>query len=136
MSEISSENSEMPDVAFAQGVMRGYVAERPGDNLKHQLASAANALGWSLSRAKAVLYGEARTIRAAEMDQLCRAAKIERRVMELTDDREELAARLDRMEAMLAALLASVEGRKTPQAGALVRRTRAPVGAGTPNRDA
>lgn len=109
MSENPSEFSEMPDVAFAQGVMRGFVADRPGENLKHRLASAAAALGWSYARAKAVLYGEARVIKAKEMDQLRRAAA-QKRVEELSHEREELSARLDRMEAMLAVLLASSQG--------------------------
>lgn len=109
MSEIRSENSEMPDVAFAQGVMRGYVETRPGSNLKQKLGSAAHSLGWAYSRAKAVLYGEARVIRSIEMDQLCRAAKVERQVRNLAHEHEELTARLARMEAMLAALVSAVE---------------------------
>lgn len=135
MSEISSENSEMPDVAFAQGVMRGLVAERPGDNLKHRMSSVANMLGWSPARVKAVFYGEARAIRAKEMDQLRRTAKAERRVEELSHERDELSTRLDRMEAMLAALLASVEGRDPSEESPLVRAASSLVGSGTAIRN-
>lgn len=105
----------MSDVAFAQDVMRDYVATRPGANTKHRLASAARVLRWSYSRAKAVMYGEARIIKANEMDQLCRAAKVQRQVRKIADDHEELTDRLARMEAMLASLMARVDGGTTDQ---------------------
>ncbi|GGD43166.1 hypothetical protein GCM10011335_52310 [Aureimonas glaciei] len=60
----------MSDVASAQDLMRGFVVSRPGSNLKQKLGSAAAALKWTQSRAKAVLYGEARRIDAHEMERL------------------------------------------------------------------
>lgn len=130
MSEKCSENSEMSDAAFAQDVMRGFVESRPGENLKVRLASAATALNWTVSRAKSVLYGGARRIEASEMERLCRAAKVERRVRELADDHHDLAGRLARMEAMLADLMATVEGGEADRTRSLVRAPRSLVGSG------
>lgn len=110
MAEKPSEISEMSDVVFAQEVMRGYVDSRPGTGLKQKIASAAAALHWNYSRVKAVRYGEARTIKAAEMDQLCRAAKVEKRMREIADEHAELTDRLVRMEALLFALVARLDG--------------------------
>lgn len=115
MAEFRSEKSEMSDVAFAQDVMRGFVATRPGENTKHRLTSAARALRWSYSRAKSVLYGEARIIKATEMDQLCKAAKVQREVRKIADDHEQLTERLARMEAMLASLMARMDGGSADQ---------------------
>jgi len=110
MAEKRSEISEMSDVGFAQEVMRGYVDSRPGTGLKQKIASAAAALKWNYSRVKAVRYGEARTIKAAEMDQLCRAAKIERRMREIASEHDELTERLARVEGLLATLVARLDG--------------------------
>jgi hypothetical protein len=110
MSEFRSENSEMSDVASAQGMMRGFVDSRQGDNLKHKLWSAAAALGWPQSRAKAVLYGEARVIKAREMEELRKAAKVNREIGETADEYRELRDRLARMEVMLSTLVSHVAG--------------------------
>lgn len=129
MSEKSSENSDVSDVAFAQDVMRGYVDSRPGTNVKEKLAIAARSLSWSFSRVRSVFYGEARRIEANEMEQLCRAATVKRQVRELADEHEELTARLARMEAMLADLMATVEGRSAHAQGQTARGSSAPLGA-------
>jgi hypothetical protein len=110
MSELGSENSEMSDVAYAQDLMRCFVDSRPGTNLKHKLGSAAAALRWTNSRAKTVLYGEARRIDAREMEALRKAAKIKKQIGETADEYRELRDRLTRMEAMLSALVSHVAG--------------------------
>jgi hypothetical protein len=116
MSEIRSENSEMSDVAYAQDLMRSFVDARPGSSLKQKLGSAAAALRWSHSRAKAVHYGEARRIDAREMEALRKAAKAKKQIGEMADDYRELRDRLARMEAMLSTLVSHVAGEAADRA--------------------
>lgn len=122
----------MSDAAFAQDAMRGYVDSRPGTNLKQKLGSAAASLKWSYSRAKAVLYGEARRIDATEMEELCRAAKVDRYVRKVADEHQELTARLARMEGMLAALMAGLDRTPIDPSQPPARRSGDAVGAGAP----
>jgi hypothetical protein len=110
MSELGSENSEMSDAAYAQDLMRGFVESRPGANLKQKLGSAAAALKWTHSRAKTVLYGEARRIDSREMEALRKAAKIKKQIGEAANEYTELRDRLARMEAMLSTLVSHVAG--------------------------
>jgi hypothetical protein len=98
MSEKVSEFSEMSDGAAAAALMRELA---PAGSAKERIGAAARALRWRWVRAKAVWYGEARRIDAAEMDAL-RAAVRRRELQEDRREFTELRARIARLEAAIA----------------------------------
>jgi hypothetical protein len=77
MSEFSSESSEMSPVSEAAILIRRVAEPRPvGDKVKAAIRRAAQALGFSFSRAKDIWYEDARRIDASEMDALREQAGI------------------------------------------------------------
>lgn len=71
MSENPSGGSEMSDVTIASDLLkRAAMPARPGELVVHQIKRAARKVGLTYARAKSIWYGEARAIRAHEIDAL------------------------------------------------------------------
>lgn len=61
----------MSDVAMASDLLKKAAAPvRPGELIVHQIKRAARKVGLTYGRAKSIWYGEARLIRAHELDAL------------------------------------------------------------------
>lgn len=108
MSEKSSENSEMSDTAIAAERIR-LVTPRDHRPVSDWINATARRLGWGVNRTKSVWYGEARRIEAREMREIENA--IGRSELEQARRaRAELAARVEKLEAIVAAHLAGAPG--------------------------
>lgn len=90
MSENQSERSEMSASVEACQILRGLSEPATaGESIKGAIWRASRLAGISAVRAKAIWYGEARAIRAEEMDSLRQAAK--KRGQRVRDAKAELA---------------------------------------------
>ena len=79
MSEIRSERLEMSEGAEASHLLKAVAGPAPaGAHIATLIRAAARRAGFSYSRAKALWYGEARLVRACEMDRLRALASPER----------------------------------------------------------
>ena len=107
MAEFSSEKSEMSAGVEAMNLMRAIAEPAPaGAHIETLIRSVARKVGLTFSRGKAIWYGEARIIRAEEMDSLRAVARKTRsNEVELTSAYQsfvhEYEQRLARLEAAL-----------------------------------
>lgn len=91
----------MSACAEAASLLRSVAEPRPvGDTIKEAINRAARRVGLRPSRAEDIWRGEARSIRAEEMDAIRRAAE-NKLVREARHEFSELALRLARVEALL-----------------------------------
>ena len=98
MSEKLSEKSEVSDVSYASELLRQHIAPSSG-SVKTRIFQSARRLKWSPSRTKDVWYGDARLIKAHEMDRLKQLAGVSDARIEY----REITAEIARLDAMLSA---------------------------------
>lgn len=111
----SSENEEMSDASTVSGASSLLHELWPNGKVGERIRDAALALRWSHSRTRDLWYAQAKRIDGAETKRLekireNKAAQRSQEVRRVADDHDELTARLARMEAMLAALIAAQAG--------------------------
>lgn len=128
----SSEPSEMSDLATVDGASAAMRELWAQGSVQERIRDAALSLRWSYTRTRDLWYAQSRQILATETDRLrsMRAERTGLKLKELSDERAEIDARLERMEAMLASLIKAVASGETAAAQSLADRISRSVGAG------
>ncbi|PHP68204.1 hypothetical protein CSC94_06005 [Zhengella mangrovi] len=105
----------MSDAAYAAERIR-QVTPREHRSVQDWIRVTARRLGWGVTRTKSIWYGEARRIDAREMRELEHA--IEKSALrEARRARDDLAERVERLEAIIAAYMAAGRGEDNRRSG-------------------
>lgn len=117
MSEISSEKSELSDVAHASALLKSQISP-PVGSVKDRITKAARRLKWSISRVKDIWYQDARLIKSHEMDRLKAVA----RVIDEQRENDETKTAISRLISRLSAIDAEFHGPEIDRLRALAHR--------------